>query len=144
MATKKDVPKEAAAPTPEAPNVRRRLRGVVSSAKMEKTIAVSLHRLVMHPIVEKHLRRTTVLKAHDEKREAKEGDEVEIEETRPLSKTKRWRLVRIVRRGPGEGGVEAERGVEAESQHRRKAKAEEKATRQTARPADEPAEEDKP
>jgi small subunit ribosomal protein S17 len=65
---------------------------------MEKTIAVRLTRFVKHPQFFKFLRRETIFKAHDERREAKEGDTVRIEETRPLSKTKRWRLVEVIRR----------------------------------------------
>lgn len=72
--------------------------GIVTSTKMMKTIAVSADRVISHAKYEKQLTRQTVYKAHDEKGEAKLGDLVEIVETRPLSKTKRWRLVRIVRK----------------------------------------------
>lgn len=72
--------------------------GLVTSTKMQKTIAVSVDRIVKHGKFEKQLTRQTVHKAHDEKGEARLGDLVEIVETRPLSKTKRWRLVRIVRK----------------------------------------------
>jgi small subunit ribosomal protein S17 len=72
--------------------------GTVTSAKMQKTIVVSVDRKVRHPMFEKLLNRPTTLKAHDEKGEAKEGDLVELRETRPLSATKRWRLVRVVRK----------------------------------------------
>jgi len=72
--------------------------GVVVSDKMDKTIAVECERLVKHPRYGKYIRKRTVYKAHDEKDEAKVGDEVEIMETRPLSKTKRWRLVRITKK----------------------------------------------
>ncbi|RME72669.1 MAG: 30S ribosomal protein S17 [Planctomycetota bacterium] len=77
---------------------RRRFEGVVTSAKMDKTITVQHSYLRPHPKYGKYVRRYTKLKAHDEKNEAREGDLVEIAETRPLSKTKRYRLVRIVRR----------------------------------------------
>lgn len=71
--------------------------GVVTSTKMEKTITVSVERLVKHPKYGKFIRRRTKLTAHDEHGTASEGDTVEIAFTRPLSKNKRWRLVRVVR-----------------------------------------------
>jgi small subunit ribosomal protein S17 len=77
---------------------RKMLIGIVTSTKMMKTIAVSADRVVRHGKFEKQMTRQTVYKAHDENGEAKLGDLVEIVETRPLSKTKRWRLVRIVRK----------------------------------------------
>ncbi|MFN6373556.1 MAG: 30S ribosomal protein S17 [Chitinophagia bacterium] len=80
--------------------VERKLRktktGVVSSDKMEKTITVAVERKVKHPIYGKFVKKTTKFHAHDEKNEAKPGDFVRIMETRPLSKTKRWRLVEII------------------------------------------------
>jgi len=78
--------------------MRRRARGVVTSDKMDKTIVVTVERLKRHPRYEKFVRRRSAFKAHDPHNDAREGDLVEIEETRPLSKTKRWRLVRILRR----------------------------------------------
>jgi len=78
--------------------MKRRERGIVTSNKMDKTIVVEVERLVRHPRYERHIRRRTVLKAHDAHDEAQPGDWVELEETRPLSKTKSWRLVRILRR----------------------------------------------
>ena len=63
---------------------------------MDKTITVEVHEKVKHPIYKKTINKTTKLKAHDEKNECDIGDTVEIAETRPLSKDKRWRLVRIV------------------------------------------------
>jgi len=68
------------------------------SDKAEKTITVELRRLVRHEKYGKYVYRTTRCHVHDEKNEAREGDTVEIMETRPLSKQKRWRLVRIVQR----------------------------------------------
>lgn len=83
-----------------ASDVKRKLRririGKVVSSKMQKSIVVSIERLVPHPIYKKYSRRTTKLMVHDEKSEAKVGDVVKIMETRPLSKRKRWRLVEIV------------------------------------------------
>ena len=70
--------------------------GIVSSNKMDKTITVEVHEKVKHPIYKKTINKTTKLKAHDEKNECDIGDTVEIAETRPVSKDKRWRLVRIV------------------------------------------------
>lgn len=75
---------------------RRTVVGVVTSDRMEKTIVVSVDRLVRHPKFGKVLRKWTKCVAHDEKREAKLGDTVELMETRPLSLTKRWRLLRVV------------------------------------------------
>ena len=63
---------------------------------MNKTITVAIERKVMHPIYGKYLKKTSKLHAHDEKNECGIGDTVKIMETRPLSKTKRWRLVEIV------------------------------------------------
>ncbi len=70
--------------------------GKVVSNKMQKSIVVSIERRVPHPIYKKYFRKTTKLMAHDEKNEARIGDIVKIMETRPLSRSKRWRLVEIV------------------------------------------------
>jgi small subunit ribosomal protein S17 len=75
---------------------RKTVNGVVTSNKMFKTITVKSEKLVKHPKYGKFVRRVTTYKAHDEENKASIGDKVEIAETRPLSKTKRWRLVRIV------------------------------------------------
>lgn len=72
--------------------------GVVVSDKMEKTIIVKVEKAAHHPVYDKLIRSATKFKAHDEKRTAKIGDIVRIEETRPLSKTKRWRLVEIIKK----------------------------------------------
>lgn len=82
--------------------MRRRAQGVVKSDKMDRTISVAVERLVRHPRYGKFVRRSSTFKAHDSHNEARPGDVVEIEESRPLSKTKSWRLVRIVRRAPSE------------------------------------------
>lgn len=74
--------------------------GVVASDKGDKTIKVVVNYQTKHPKYGKYLKRRTVLHAHDEKNEAKEGDTVEIAECRPLSKTKHHRLLRIVERAP--------------------------------------------
>lgn len=70
--------------------------GIVLSNKMNKTITVAIERRVPHPIYRKYFKKTTKLMAHDEKSECTIGDKVKIMETRPLSKSKRWRLVEIV------------------------------------------------
>lgn len=76
---------------------RRKTRiGIVSSNKMQKTITVAVERKVKHPIYGKFLKKTTKFHAHDETSTAGVGDVVRIMETRPLSKTKRWRLVEII------------------------------------------------
>ena len=72
--------------------------GKVVSDKMEKTIVVAVETKVRHPLYGKTMNRTTKFKAHDENNDAKIGDIVEIMETRPLSKDKRWRLVEVVER----------------------------------------------
>ena len=72
--------------------------GVVTSAVRAKTIGVRIDRLSRHPKYGKYLHRQNVLHAHDEKNEAKRGDVVEIVECRPMSKTKSWRLSKIVRK----------------------------------------------
>ena len=72
--------------------------GRVVSDKMDKTIVVSVERLSRHPLYKRVVRLTTKFKAHDERNEARIGDTVRIEESRPLSATKRWRLVEIVQR----------------------------------------------
>ncbi|RME03216.1 MAG: 30S ribosomal protein S17 [Planctomycetota bacterium] len=71
--------------------------GVVSSDRMDKTITVKITRFIQHPRYKKYYRKTSKIKAHDERNEAKVGDTVEIMECRRLSKTKSWRLVRILK-----------------------------------------------
>jgi len=70
--------------------------GMVISAKMDKSITVAVERRLKHPLYGKFVKKTVKLKAHDEENVCREGDVVKIMETRPLSKTKRWRLVEIV------------------------------------------------
>ena len=72
--------------------------GIVKSNKMDKTITVVIDRISYHPVYDKLVRAHSTLKAHDEKNAAKIGDTVKVEETRPLSKTKRWRLVEIIKK----------------------------------------------
>ena len=86
----------SAAP-PARPRGERKVReGVVVSDKMDKTIVVSLEDRVKHPLYGKVIRRTSKVKAHDEQNSAGIGDRVRLMETRPLSATKRWRLVEIL------------------------------------------------
>jgi small subunit ribosomal protein S17 len=79
-------------------NLRKERIGVVVSNKMDKSIVVVIERKVKHPMYGKFVKATTKLKAHDENGECKIGDLVRIMETRPLSKTKNWRLVEIIER----------------------------------------------
>ncbi len=96
------APQETAAPEAEETTLERTMRkervGLVTSAKMSKSITVSIQRQIKHPIYGKFIKQTTKLMAHDENNDAGEGDTVRIMETRPLSKNKRWRLVEIVER----------------------------------------------
>ncbi len=78
--------------------VRKQRIGVVTSNKMDKTITVSVERKLRHPIYGKFVKKTKKFHAHDEKNECGIGDTVRIMEVRPLSKTKRWLLVEIVKR----------------------------------------------
>ncbi len=78
----------------------RTLTGKVVSNKMDKTVAVTVERMVKHPTYGKYVRRTTKLLAHDENNECNEGDTVDIAQCRPLSRRKSWTLVRVVERAP--------------------------------------------
>lgn len=77
-------------------NIRKTEVGKVVSNKMDKTIVVAVEDSVKHPIYKKVVKRTVKLKAHDENNECSIGDRVRVMETRPLSKDKRWRLVKII------------------------------------------------
>jgi small subunit ribosomal protein S17 len=72
--------------------------GKVVSDKMDKTIVVAIERLVQHPLYKKSIKKTVKFKAHDENNESHIGDIVEVMETRPLSKDKRWRVTQIIER----------------------------------------------
>src|SRR5690349_9238226 len=87
--------------------------GRVVSDRMDKTIVVSVERLARHPLYKRVVRLTTKFKAHDEANDAHVGDTVRIEESRPLSATKRWRLVEVVQRAADQG-ASAELGLIAE------------------------------
>lgn len=80
----------------ETRNLRKTRVGKVVSDKMDKTIVVAIEDSVKHPTYGKIIKRTIKLHAHDENNECGTGDKVEIMETRPLSKTKRWRLVQVI------------------------------------------------
>ena len=77
---------------------KKRLTGIVVRDKMDKTVVVMVERIVKHPRYGKYVKRRKKYHAHDEKNECKTGDVVEIMESRPLSKTKRWRVVRVIRK----------------------------------------------
>lgn len=84
----------------------RKLKGVITSNKMNKTVAVRVDRLKKHTKYLKYYRVTNVFKAHDEQNEYKTGDTVIIQETRPLSRVKRWRVVQLVKRQGAESESE--------------------------------------
>ena len=77
-------------------NLRKTRVGIVSSNKMEKTVVVAIEDNVIHPLYKKIIKRTVKFKAHDENNACGIGDKVEIMETRPMSKDKRWRVVEII------------------------------------------------
>ena len=82
----------------EKRNLRKERIGIVTSNKMDKSIVVAVERKVKHPKYGKFVKNTTKFVAHDEKNDCNEGDTVKIMETRPLSKSKKWRLVEVVER----------------------------------------------
>ena len=82
----------------EARGARKKLVGTITSDKMDKTVVVRVERLVPHEVYKKYVRRRENFKAHDEKNEFRVGDRVEIVETRPMSKDKRWRVSRLIER----------------------------------------------
>ncbi len=82
----------------EQEKVARSISGVVISNKMDKTVTVLVERLEKHPLYKKYIRKSTKLHAHDESNECNEGDTVQIEECRPLSKSKSWRVIEVVSR----------------------------------------------
>ncbi len=82
----------------ETAKISRTLKGRVVSDKADRTITVLVERRVRHPIYGKYIRRSTKLHAHDAENDCREGDVVEIEQCRPISKTKAWRLVKVLER----------------------------------------------
>ena len=97
-----ETAKQAGETAARRPRVRR--IGVVTSDVREKTIGVTISYQIQHPKYGKRLQRRSVLHAHDEKNEARVGDTVELMECRPISRTKTWRLVRVLQRGPEQIG----------------------------------------
>ncbi len=88
-----------AAPSSKAGVSRRQEKiGIVTSNKMKKTIVVTVERQVIHPLYKRVVRRSAKFMAHDEKNECRPGDTVRLEETRPLSRRKRWRVVEVISR----------------------------------------------
>jgi|SRR6516164_9636614 small subunit ribosomal protein S17 len=87
---------------------RRTAVGVVTSDKMKKTRRVEIPRLEKHPRYGKYIKRRTICYVHDEQNEAHAGDTVEIMEARPMSKLKRWRLVRVVKKAPTQAAAPSE------------------------------------
>ncbi|MES2965801.1 MAG: 30S ribosomal protein S17 [Bdellovibrionota bacterium] len=98
--------KQAAADTATERGRPFEVTGEVISNKMNKTISVLIYRLVKHKKYGKYMRRTSVFKAHDENNTAKIGDTVKIVHTRPLSKTKRWKLVEVVKQAAQTEGAD--------------------------------------
>jgi len=92
-----DAPEKMTMTTTPERALRKTRTGRVVSDKMDKTIVVAVERLVRHPVYGRVVRRTKRYKAHDADNSAKVGDVVELMETRPLSKEKRWRLVKVIR-----------------------------------------------
>ena len=86
--------------TEQPRKARRTLIGIVTRDKTLKTRRVEIQRLVKHPRYGKYIKRRTVCYAHDENNESHRGDMVEIMESRPLSKTKHWRLIRVIKQAP--------------------------------------------
>ena len=91
--------KQPEVPTPGGARLRRKIRaGVVVSDQNDKTVTVLVERQFAHPLYTKQVKKTKKYRAHDEKNEFQKGDVVRIVETRPLSKTKRWRVVELLER----------------------------------------------
>jgi small subunit ribosomal protein S17 len=100
---------QAATQPPSAERGKRRSEiGVVTSDKMNKTRRVEIPRLVKHQRYGKYIRRRTICHVHDENNESRQGDMVEIVESRPYSRTKHWRLIRVVTKAPGTATTEAQ------------------------------------
>ena len=94
------TPPATEAATPEVRGVRRIVTGIVTRDKNLKTRRVEIQTLVKHPKYGKYIKQRTVLYVHDEKNESALGDTIAAMESRPLSRTKRWRLVKVVKRAP--------------------------------------------
>jgi small subunit ribosomal protein S17 len=94
-------------------NQRRTLEGTVTGDRCEKTITVEVQRTYRHPKYKKYVRKLARYHAHDEKGEAKKGDRVEIRSCRPISRTKRWMLVRVIDRAVAVDAVDSVSGLAA-------------------------------
>ena len=103
----------------ETRNLRKERTGVVTSNKMDKSITVAVKWKEKHPIYGKFVNKTKKYHAHDEKNECNIGDTVRIMETRPLSKTKRWRLVQRYRKNYGNSSFEQNKKMEISSNNRK-------------------------
>ncbi len=99
----------------EGKGTRKRAQGIVQSDKMDKSVTVAVTTLVKHPLYGKYIHRVRKHMAHDPQNSARQGDLVEIESTRPLSARKRWRIVRILRRGQ-EADVPGPEEISAQAQ----------------------------
>jgi len=96
--------------------IKRKLEGVVVSDKMQKTVVVKIERFKRHPLYHKVMRVSKRFKAHDENNECKVGDVVIIEQTRPLSKEKKWKVVQIVKRAQQEEPEEDDKEIAGEEE----------------------------
>lgn len=98
MSGEVEIPAEANQPTAKKRGSRKKRIGIVTSARMDKTVVVAVERTLRHPKYGKIVKRTKKYYAHDETNEVREGDKVLIAETRPLSKLKRWRVAEVLER----------------------------------------------
>ena len=98
QARSKHQPGEGTAPAERAPGAKKTRQGTVVSSKADKTITVRIEVVRRHPVYEKVVRKTATIHAHDESNDANAGDVVRVIESRPMSRTKRWRLVEVVER----------------------------------------------
>jgi small subunit ribosomal protein S17 len=89
---------EQASPTPTRPNRRKTREGIVTSNAMDKTVTVAVTERVRHPRYDKTVQRTKKVFAHDEQNDLRVGDRVRLQETRPMSKNKRWRVTEVIER----------------------------------------------
>ena len=99
----------------ERKNLRKKRIGIVLSNKMQKTIVVQIRRKALHPLYGKVIEKAVKFKVHDEKNAAKIGDRVSIEETRPVSKDKRWRLIEVIEHATKSVGDEIKNPLEKET-----------------------------
>ena len=103
------------ADTAQRKNFRKKRIGIVTSNKMQKTIVVQIRRKALHPLYGKVIEKAVKFKVHDEKNTARIGDRVSIQETRPISKDKRWRLIEVTERATRGVGDEIKNPLEQET-----------------------------